>query len=656
MLRVVRRALCLVMLVFGACPPSESADAGLPCDSNDDCRAAGACRRGVCTAAVPCGDDLECGLGERCLRVPGADHGQCRFTGCTADSDCATGTCLVESFFCAECGADSDCPTTRPVCHTSTNTCVQCRTDSDCALPGPAHCSSEGACVACTTDSQCPNGLTCGPRNVCVGVPLNGACPLGTSCGPGLACVSLNASPTCLTSCALYAPRTCNMGKICYKLTYANSTALVFESDGPIGACFAPQPGARGLREACVITNGVSTCQPNLQCVPETSTLKLCRAFCDPLRSGGCAAGEKCVSFVGDTAGRAYGLCLADSGFGVACAGDVQCRAGLSCQPWDDPSSAAAVSPVCQFNAGGKAGLSPCATLPLSDGGVLPADRTCQSARCVSDPVFPAPATPPYFCFASCATDHDCPASGVCDGQFDVTTPSGTMGTARGCRPGCRSSAECAGFDAGVVCRVRFDAAAATYAATCAPSSGALLAGAACHANAECRSGFCQLEDGRGVSRQGTCVEPCSLGERYVADAGLALACGPTAVVVGHSPERYATPSLCAGAPCRIDEECGPDGGLARCVPEVDPADAGQALVLRCRGVSAGEAAGGASCTFDGQCQSGVCAQLASGTGGVCFEACAAGSTCPASTTCRAGGVAVRAASGQVFAFDACAP
>jgi hypothetical protein len=72
--------------------------------------------------------------------------------------------------------------------------------------------------------------------------------------------------------------------------------------------------------------------------------------------------------------------------------------------------------------------------------------------------------------------------------------------------------------------------------------------------------------------------------------------------------------------------------------------------------VGAGEVAGGASCTFDGQCQSGVCAQLTSGDGGVCFEACAAGSTCPASTTCRPGSVVVRAASGQGLPFDSCAP
>lgn len=673
----VRRLLPLLAVVLCACPPGETpVDAGpedsgvvvTSCDSPDDCRAAGlsaACRQGECAPDVPCGDDLECGLGERCVQ------GQCRFTGCTTDAECDTGKCLADTFTCVECGDDTACPAERPVCNTASNTCVACRADDDCPRPGPSHCSSSGACVYCTSNDHCPNGLVCSSTNVCAGAGEASRCPEGIACAPGLACVTVGTNNVCLRSCNLYTPMCPVMGQICYRLTYANSNSLVFEADGPIGVCFGAQAGLRGLREPCLRQNGGSNCQPNLQCVPETAQLALCRAYCNPSVSGSCPAGEVCRAFPGDYAGRPYGLCLPDTGFGEACTNDGQCRAGLSCQPYDDPSASYDVSPFCQFNVGARPGLAPCGDVPQPDGGVLLADRTCQSGRCVADPLFSASTAPGYYCLAACKTNGDCATdagSGVCDADFDVTTPFDTTGLMRGCRPSCTSEADCAGYDAGVTCRIRVvsSLSAPTYASTCSPPGpGALPAGSPCTSGLQCESAHCFLDDARGVRRSGTCVATCRAGDTCATgSSGLPLACQPTALLLtrgydgrpGTADDAYATPTLCSGAPCVTDADC---GGQV-CAVEVDATASppGTALARRCRMPTTGIKRGGEACTGDLECRSGVCGELqppSTGAGRACFEACDGMTPCPGTTTCRAGALRVDTWAGS-FSFDSCAP
>jgi len=673
---VRRFALLLAAAVLSACPPGEApvdagpADSGsapVPCDSPEDCRALGlnaACRQGECAPDVPCGDDLECGLGERCVR------GQCRFTGCTTDAECDTGKCLTATFTCVECGADADCPAQRPVCNTAANQCVACRADADCPRPGPSHCSNTGACVHCTENAHCPTGLVCSSTNVCAGAGEASRCPEGIACAPGLACVNVGTTPVCLRTCDLYAPQCPVMGQICYRLTYSSSNSLVFESNGPIGVCFGPQAGARNLKEPCVRQAGGSNCQPSLQCVPESAQLALCRAYCNPSASGTCPAGEVCQPFVGDYAGRPYGLCLPDTGFGKPCTNDGQCRAGLSCQAYDDPSATYEVAPLCQFNVGTRAGLAPCGDTALPDGGVTPADRTCQSGVCASDPLFSSPSAPGYFCLAACDTDSDCTVgarTGVCDADFEVTTPFETVGQLRGCRPSCASEADCAGYDAGVTCRMRLvsSLSAPTYASTCSPPpAGTLPAGAPCTSGLQCRSAHCFLEDGRGVRRSGTCDSPCRAGDACSPDGGavLPITCQPTTLLLtrgwdgtaGTSDDQYAQPTLCSGAPCVTDADC--PGAL--CAVDVDPSAPGTGLVRRCRMPTSGTKRGGEACSADVECRSGACGTLqapSTGVGRACFESCDGTTTCPGSTTCRAGGLRVDTLRGGV-AFDSCAP
>jgi hypothetical protein len=664
------------LLVFGcavvlsACPaPSPEPDASVldagpepvSCDSPEDCVAfGGVCRREVCAADVPCSDDLECGLGERCVGR------QCRFRGCTKNDDCPTHFCDVTTFACAECAADPDCPVERPVCDTQLRQCVQCSSDADCAPPGPAHCSRGGQCVGCLTDEHCPNGLGCSSGLFCVGAPSGSPCPMGLSCGAGLVCVNLNNNPVCLPGCNLYQPE-CGSGEICFGLTYATTTSLVFESMGPIGVCFSPQQGLRNAREPCQRGPNGSNCQPNLQCVPETASLALCRPYCNPFASGTCPVGEQCTSFVGDYSGREFGVCLPDTGFGAKClsGGDSACRAGLSCQPYDDPSDFDEVGAVCQFNVGDAGFGAPCAPRALADGGVLLADRGCKSGKCVSDPLALSPVTAPYFCFGACASDGDCGDAGVCDADFTLSTAYGSTGAVRGCRPKCEAESQCAGYDAGVTCKVRVQASASTpqFTTTCSPSAGALGSGESCTINGQCRSGWCVMDDARGVRRGGVCSAPCVDGSNCAGDGGtMPLRCQPSVFLVHRGPDgvapsvddRLAVRNFCTGAPCTSDADCGP--GVCAAVPSA--ADVQSALVLRCAAATTGLLRGGEACVQDAQCQSGACGTLqapSTGSGKACFEACTATTTCGAGMSCRAGGLQLATARG-VVAIDSCAP
>lgn len=623
-------------------PPPPPLDAGpLPvaCVSADDCVSLDAvCRRNVCARDVPCGDDLECGLGERC------ESGQCRFRGCTTNDACGSGFCDATTFSCAECGSNDDCAGDTPVCHRGLRKCVACAGDADCQPPGQPHCSNSGECVACITDSQCGQGLLCSSGNRCVGASLNTPCPMGTACAAGLVCVNVGTTPTCLESCAVYEP-TCQAGQICYGLSYSASTSLVFEASGPLGVCFAPQAGQRALREPCVRSSSGNNCQPNLRCVPETATLALCRAYCDPLTSGSCSVGEVCTGFVGDFAGREYGVCLPDTGFGTRCERDGTCRAGLSCQAWDDPQDSDLVSGLCQFSLGSGGAGAPCAS-----------NRQCSSATCVSDPVAPGA---PYFCFTACNSDGDCGDAGVCDADFTLTTAYGISGQLRGCRPTCNAAVDCEGYDAGLTCRARVVSSvnAPEFSTTCSPPAGSGEGGAACSFDGECRSNYCVLDDSRGVRRSGACATFCS----DVSECVASLECASRVFLVSRgrdgvansSDDVVATRRSCVGATCTSDEAC--DAGV--CSLQRTAADE-TALVQQCAAPTVGVKRGGAPCLTDVECRSGACGTLqspSSGLGRACFEACVNSSTCAAGQTCRVGTLLVAESFGPV-AVDSCAP
>lgn len=686
------RWLLVLSLALAGCPQGGGSDggdagpvqdSGAPppsCDSPEDCKGAGydgVCRATECRSDVPCGDDVECGLGERCVA------GLCRFTGCTADADCGSGRCRTESFACAECGRSSDCPADRPVCDVLTNSCVQCGSDLECPFPGPAHCDrARGACAYCLEDKHCPNGLTCGPGGVCKGAAKGVTCDLGVSCDVGLACIQINGSSQCLETCSLYRAADCPTGESCYKLTFTDTASLVFEGGEPMGVCYSAQSGLRGVNELCTKTAAGSNCQPNLECVPESATASRCRRFCDPASSLGCIAPDQCHPFVGDYWSSRYGLCYPDNGYGQSCTGEAGCRSALACMPFDDPSEVDLLAPVCQFAIGTQPALAPCDAQPLPDGGTLSADRVCKSGACVTDPLA---FTRDFYCFGPCATELDCALGGrqgYCDTVYDFPAVGGFTGSLKGCRPRCADEAACGEYDGGYTCRVRLNTGSLpAVKETCANPAGPLRAGEPCAANSQCRSGFCHLTDSRGVSRYGACGEACdgqSDCEAAVVDGGLPdgglvapVACASVALlgfrgfdnVAGTTDDKFLSASLCTGAACASDEACGdPDGGAfsARCVPEYASSTPGTALELRCRGASTGGALEAPSvCTSDSQCLSGACGTLqapSTGTGRTCFRACDVNSNCPAGTVCRDGALRVDLAFGGFQALRSCVP
>lgn len=519
----------------------------------------------------------------------------------------------------------------------------------------------------CLENTDCPGGMVCSANNVCFGARKGEPCPEGVQCGTGLACVNLNSNRVCLPSCNLYQP-VCEMGELCFRLTYESSNSLVFESQGPIGVCYRQPTGLKGPRELCERNvMGGSNCQPNLQCVPDTASTSLCRAYCSPLTSGSCVGSDKCVPFVGDFNGRRYGLCLPDTGFGATCTRDAQCRTGLSCQPYDDPSSFNRLSPICQFNLGAQEGLAPCAPR-VTDAGVIAADLACRSGACRGD------LGSQYFCFAACATDSDCAIggrAGSCDTDFSFVSAFGTAGTVRGCRPGCGSAADCDRFDAGVTCSSRVVVETSTSAKlsqVCTSPQGGLGAFEPCVANSQCRSGLCQTIDARGVSRSGVCLEPCTTAcSSRQADAGtwLPLECADSTLfgtrgldgVANTTDDVTAQGRFCQGRTCQTSVDCLTDAGVDSVCAPVFERTGPAALSLRCS-AKAGFRPGGQTCFSDTECVSGACGTLQSpsvGTGRVCFEACTASSTCPAATSCRVGGLSLMTARGPVT-VDTCAP
>jgi hypothetical protein len=681
----VRALLAVGAVALLGCPaPSSGPDAGpvdagapvVSCAASVECKQAGfegVCRAGQCTAAAACADDVECGLAERCRA------GRCLFSGCVGDADCPTGKCLPGVYSCAECGKSTDCPEDRPVCDVAKNTCTQCKADADCAEGGPAYCdAARGACVFCTSPSHCPNGLTCGVDGSCHGVALNGPCPQGRSCDVGLICVNFNNFPKCLTPCSLYTPQ-CGAGQLCLKLTFADSNSLVFDKGEPLGICNAPFAGLKYYREACTRSTTSQSCQPNLDCVPDTAQTAVCRAFCNPNASGTCPPGERCHSFPGDYEDHRYGLCYPDNGFGEPCVRDADCRAGLACAPGDDPSASQSMSGFCRFKAGSAPAMAPCAGQLSADGGAVPPAAVCASGACLGDS---QTATPAFFCYGACAVDADCQAggrSGACDGEFSFT---GTNVTALlpGCRPGCQSRAECAAYGPQLTCRtqVKVSYYVPSLHQVCGKQLGAAALGEPCQVNADCREGWCARTDGRGGLRDGQCVQPCAVAADCASDAGAAdagslpgpIACRDVAflgssgydAVANTADDRHLVARQCAGAACQDDADC---VGGARCSPDPSPASPLSLLSLRCLpparpAVDDGgfSREGGSPCATDVECASGACALLLpqADAGRVCLAPCTGATVCPAGTFCRDGGVSLTTASGLAQSFTACTP
>lgn len=658
------------VLLVGCPPGNGNGDAGsaddaggapLSCETSASCKQAGStgvCRNLVCVEA-PCASDTECSLAEKC------QGGKCTFTGCAQNTDCPSGVCKLQSFSCAECSSSAHCPADRPVC--DANRCIGCKTDGDCQGAAGAYCDPlQGTCVFCTQDAQCPTGLWCGADRKCHGAKKGETCPAGTVCDVGLLCLSLQVGsalvPTCLEACRAYSP-TCPNGEYCMVLHGSNSSdpwMVVFENGEPLGYCHTPQPGLKLYREAC--TGAAATCQQNLECVPDTASTAVCRAFCDPI-SPKCPTGEICHRFPGDAWGREYGLCYADNGYQNPCTRDSECKSGLSCSPGENPAAPSNFSNYCHFaGAGTSTAMAPCLS-----------NLSCLSGFCRADTARPSS---PYVCYGACDQDDDCQnvggRSGLCVGKFDFNSthyPSG--GDLAGCTPFCSSDSTCTEYGVGYRCQVEVKNTVTPPASKlvqyCAVPTADGGVGDPCSSNSTCESDFCLRKDGRGVNRKGFCSAPCSDQARCLVPDGGVMKCTQTPILASSGDDgkpntgddRHLLPALCGGLACTSDQDCAPP--LGTCTLDVHPPSLLSGLATFCRADSLGGTlpGGDTSCTRDNDCVSGVCAsRKAPATGKVCFRPCVVGSgaPCPGGTSCVQDGVEVSAPDGTLVNFTACVP
>lgn len=207
-------------------------------------------------------------------------------TVCRANTDCATGNCLLFTGFrdglCARASLATPCPAgTSALSGTAGETlaCVRaCSRERDADCPGSWRCNAVSVCgnVACRSSADCTAGFVCdGASNRCLASPLPGTGEVGAPCASDNAC----RGGTCFT------PTTGGTAQWRDGYCTTGCTALAGGGDTcPAGSyCSTRNVGVQGF---CV---------------------KLCDAAPGGSRFGACRAGYSCQPFNGDPR---TGLCL----------------------------------------------------------------------------------------------------------------------------------------------------------------------------------------------------------------------------------------------------------------------------------------------------------------------------------------------------------
>lgn len=159
--------------------------------------------------AVGCGSTMETDAG----------------TGCTTDSNCATGKgCHPILKQCVDsCTSSSDCPASQKTCakiSNSTTTFCTCSTDAICAMAVPGNVCNEATkqCTAkCTATSQCPSGFTCNTTsgNCTAGTGVDGGADAGTDAGVTDAGTDAGMTDAGVTCNNTNQPDVCGYGDVC---------------------------------------------------------------------------------------------------------------------------------------------------------------------------------------------------------------------------------------------------------------------------------------------------------------------------------------------------------------------------------------------------------------------------------------------------------
>ncbi|HEX8950731.1 MAG TPA: hypothetical protein VF945_02750, partial [Polyangia bacterium] len=445
-------------------------------------------------------------------------------TAATQKTDCpaAAPICRASPYpACVQCVQSTDCAAGQ-VC-TSSNTCVAqagCTTNANCTNPATPVCSG-GNCVQCAADSDCKNGMGCdATAHTCTLTGGSGQiCGPSQTCNAGLLCIDEGGpnGPVCRPRCDPYAAA-CAGGTVCSWIGF--DPAGAFE-----GYCSAPN-GKGALGAACNPALADS-CEWNLICAPTSATAGVCRAMCDPARTGNCGA-NTCNAVTGAVSASGalekFGYCAPASKWGQPCVTDTPASGvgdcgsalstagtgtGLFCAPSYLPAESpqASVVAICSFTPNVATAIG-----GAGDSCAAHTDNDCRTGVCLSDG--------PVTCFSGCISNADCARDGAASTVYcfdiDFQTPW-KANLVSSCEPACRNDADCTALGGlGRSCDPQPTHNGSSWRAACAPVSGSGAAGTTCTGGTGCTSGVCvtgatlqNIELGQSVSgfvaRDGFC-------------------------------------------------------------------------------------------------------------------------------------------------------
>lgn len=518
--------------------------------------------------------------------------------------------------------------------------------------------------VKCTRGDDCKDKEVCalggkdGKELVCQPAKEQGL-PLGSACDPTVEpspCVSLLCHPdnkVCSIPCTK--DNDCPSGKdSCKEVTFGNGTQ--------VKACAANDKQRQCLRNA--------HCSQNTVCRMQLNTDKKVSLSCGQPR-GSTDAGKICI----DNSECKTDICLNQEVCSAPCVEDSDCPQDFECASvsvaYPDPKGATSTFRLCRppvlglqctldkdcvrkFYVCSPANVQSKLEMRCqkSKGTALFGEACSKHDDCKS-----------RFCLASgtcsqaCTKDIDCPTSGaqnVLCVDLSVTY-KGATGKIKGCllqRSACKRDADC-GQDE--VCAPYLDD-AGSYDLRCIPrfASSGKADGAACQANADCKSDWCdnkicstcQANADCGTGRlcfQGRCTRAKALGSdctqhqdcigRSCVDKKCSQACSELKDCQnsGFACEKQKIVSgkvtleekFCVapqgGLPCASNQDC-PSSQEGQCrIIEVN-----SKMVVRCRAAK-GTKKVGESCTADADCISGTCLM----PDGICTAVCQKDSDCP---------------------------
>ena len=304
---------------------------------------------------------------------------------CQSDSDCTCGTCSAKNTCNEPAKTSSDC--------------ALCEFDSDCTSGSCIPTPQGKRCLSACTNQCCPRGFYCGDIKTDAGnkslcMPIQGQCPqqackedkdcpIQLVCSAGQ-CVAPRAAQLC-------AP--CQTNKDCGDNSLCRHTSAGRYCTQPCNNTYSCPYGFQceqivpGSPLQCVPTDGVCSlpCQKESDC---------------PTGSGLTCVSSRCVPNKGVEEG---GSCTEGG-----CKDNLQCVDTLE----------------------GKRCLRPCHISPGRVGGACVGEKTCTEADSICLPVR---GLRRKYCFASCASQADCPYGGSCRQGVCVCSQDNECSTGASC-------------------------------------------------------------------------------------------------------------------------------------------------------------------------------------------------------------------------------